>query len=253
VNMFNRLHIDLENVCSPLEIVEVRKLGPSKYPQITGRWLRHFRKWAPNLLEAPQGFKRRAISYPVMLYQDPAYDVGEKSLLVAFADDARRLMLPICVFLQYVDSRRWDVVVLKRSLRSHTRGLDRMPMDFHGVIDYVEAEVRPAQYRRVITLGTSRGGFAAIWAAMLMRASRGISICGCPPRRLPTSLKDRPAAPDVDLCYVFGSDQDRKAALSLQELFGGRLRPVPDIDDHVVLYHMLMRRQFGEFLNEMLA
>jgi predicted RNA-binding protein YlqC (UPF0109 family) len=35
-------------------------------------------------------------------------------------------------------------------------------------------------------------------------------------------------------------------------LFGGRLCPVPDVDEHVLLYHLMMHHQLGEFLNEML-
>lgn len=253
VNMFNRLHIDLENICSPLEIVEIQKLGKSKLSEPTRKWLRHFKYWEPSLFDAPQRYERRAISWPVMLYHDPEQDVHEKSLLVAFADDARRLMMPISVFLQHVDSRLWDIVVLKRGVHSHLHGLDGMATDLHGLLEYVEAAVSPTQYRRVITLGTSGGGFPAIWAAMLVSASRGISICGCPPRSLPPSLEGRLAPHGVDLCYVYGSDQDRRSALALLALFGGRLRPVPEVDDHVLLYQLVMRRQFGELLDEMLA
>jgi hypothetical protein len=252
VNMFNRLHIDLENICSPLEIVEIQK---AKHGEPTREWLDHLLSWAPTLFETPQRYKRRAISWPMMLYEDPEQDVHEKSLLVAFADDTRRLMLPISVFLQYVDSRYWDVVVLKRRLFSYLHGLDEVSTDFHGVIERVENAVSPTQYRRVITLGTSGGGFPALWAAMLMRASRGISICGCPPRSLSPSLEVLRAPHDVDLCYVYGGaqDQDRRSALSLLALFGGRLCPVPDVDEHVLLYHLMMYHQLGEFLYEILS
>jgi hypothetical protein len=59
----------------------------------------------------------------------------------------------------------------------------------------------------------------------------------------------------VDLCFVYGADcaQDHQSALALQDLFGGRLRPVPDIALHGVFGQLLKRGQFGEFLNEILA
>jgi hypothetical protein len=251
-NMFNRLHIDLENICSPLEIVEIQE---AKHSETTRKWLEHFFYWAPNLFEEPQRYKRRAISWPLMLYEDSEREIHEKNLLIAFADDARRLMLPIPVFLQYVDCRLWNVVVLKRGIQSHLHGLDGVSTDFGGVIRYVENALSPSQYRRVITLGTSGGGFPAIWAAMLMRASRGISICGCPPKSILPSLEGRRASYDIDLCYVYGDAQerDRRSAFSLYKLFGGRLYPIPDAGDHVLLYHLMMRRELGEFLNNMLA
>jgi hypothetical protein len=253
VNMFNRLHIELANICAPLEIVEIGNIKKSKRPRATNEWLNNFSWWAPDLMINPQRFRRRAILWAVMLYHDPEWNGCDKNLLVAFADDARRLMLPISVFLQYIDSRMWDVLVLKRGERSHLHGLDEMSSDFFGVVERVKSAVSPAQYRRVITIGTSGGGFPAIWAAILLRASRGISICGAAARSLHPSLESQQVPDGLDLCYVYGGAQDQQHARALQSLFGGRLRPVPEIDDHVLLYHMIVRRQFGAFISEMLS
>jgi hypothetical protein len=254
-NEFNRLHIELENILTPLELAGIAKLA--KVSERTGSWLQNLQKWKPELFESPQGYERRSFSRQVTLYQNPKGDAHDKGLLVAFSGDARRLMMPVSVFLQFVDSRMWDVVVLKRGSRnSYLLGLDSISTDFHGLIEYLQTTFTPAQYRRVMTLGTSSGGLAAVWAAFLMGADRGISIAGGPPRPLPAlTTGDRPAPDGVDLCYVYGMDcpRDHQAALSLLDIFGGRLRPVPDIDAHVVLSRLLKSGKLAEFLDEMLA
>lgn len=253
-NTFNRLHIELENICTPRELVGIAKLAEtSELPTPTFKWLRKIGRWAPNLFNAPQRYDRRLFSWPVMLYQDPEHDMREKGLLVAFSSNARRLMMPISVFLQHVDSRRWDVVVLKKSAHSYLLGLEGVSTDLRGLTEYVETTLSSRQYRRVITLGVSAGAFAAIWAAVLMGADRGISVGGCPPRPLPCSMGDQRAPHGADLCFVYGSAQDHQSALALLDFFGGRLRPVPEVDTHGVLGQLLKRGQFGEFLNEMLA
>jgi hypothetical protein len=254
-NLFNRLHIELENICAPLELVGIAKLPKSDLPPPTRKWLRQLKKWEPDLFDAPQRYERRVFSWPMVLYQNPEHDVREKGLLVAFSCNARRLMMPIWLFLQFVDSSRWDVVVLKKSGHSYLTGMEGISTDFPGLVAHVEAAIRPTQYRRVITLGTSGGGFAAIWAALLMGADRGISVCGCPPISLPPSMEDPRAPHEVDLWFVYGGaqEQDHRSALALLDLFGGRLRPVPGVDKHTLFGPLLRRDQFGEFLNEMLA
>jgi hypothetical protein len=257
-NAFNRLHIGLENICTPLEVAEIAKLASSsKSPEAIGSWLKKFRLWIPELFDAPQGYVRRTFSRHVILYQNPERAVCDKGLLVAFSGNARRLSMPVSVFLQFVDSRSWDVVVLKKCSRgSYLLGLEGVSNNFRGLVEYLQTALSSMQYRRVITLGTSAGGFAATWAAVLMGAERGISLSGCPPNALPSpTIGDQPAPNGADLCFVYGMDSapDHQSALALLDLFGGRLRPVAGIDTHNVIGQLMKRGQFAEFIDEMLA
>jgi hypothetical protein len=258
-NEFNRLHIGLENVLVPLELAYIAMLAKtSEIPEPSRLWLQRIgRKWTPEMFDTPQRYERRSFSRHVILYQNPERDVRNKGLLVAFSGNGRRMMMPISVFLQFLDSRLWDVVVLKKCARnSFLLGLEDVSTDFRGLVEFVETTVSSMQYRRVITLGTSSGGFAATWAAVLMDADRGISVCGRPPSQLPSLPMGYQEAPHgADLCFVYGGDcaQDHLSALALLDLFGGRLRPVPDIDRHGVLGELLKRGQLAEFLDEMLA
>jgi hypothetical protein len=264
-NEFNRLHIELENTLTPVELASIAsRAGTSNIPEPSRLWLEKIRRWTPHLFDAPQHYERVAFSEHVILYQDHESDLRDKGLLVAFSGNARRLMMPVCVFLQHVDSRRWDIVVLKKCARnSYLLGLHGVATDFPDLVAYVQTTFSSAQYRRMVTLGTSSGGFPAAWAAVLLGADRGISVCGRAPRPLPAlSMGDRPvthqdttARDEVDLCFVYGADcvPDHQAALSLLDLFGGRLRPVTEVDGHGVLGQLLKRGQFAEFVEEMLG
>jgi hypothetical protein len=257
-NEFNRLHIGLENVCTPGELAEIAKLAKArKGLAATRSWLKNYQMWTPELFDAPQRFERRAISRHMILYQSPERDACDKDLLVAFADNARRLLMPVCVFLQFLDSPSWDVVVLKKCSRdSYLLGLEDTSVDFSGLIEFIQTTLSPMQYRRVITLGTSGGGFAAILAAHLMGAQRGISIGGSPPKlaQSPTIGKQR-ASHRTDFCFVFASESavDHQSALALLGLFGGRLCPVPGTHRHNPIGPMMKNGQFGEFIDEILA
>lgn len=257
VNEYNQLHIGLENVCTPRELAEIAKLATSRWGfKATRSWLKNYQIWTPELFDTPQGYGRRTISRHVILYQSPERESCDKDLLVAFTGNARRLMLPVCVFLQYLDSRLWDVVVLKKCARnSYQLGLEGISADFPGLVEFIQTTFSSTQYRRVITLGTSSGGFAAILAARLMGAQRGISIGGFAPKIAQSSAIWKQRASDrTDLRFVYASESavDHQSALALLGFFGGRLWPVPGAG-HNPIGPMMKNGRFGEFIDEMLA
>ena len=256
-NKLNRLHIGLENVCTPRELAEIDKLARSRREfEATRLWLKKYQMWTPELFDRPQDYGRRTISRHVILYQSPEREACNKDLLVAFAGNARRLMMPVSVFLQFLDCRLWDVAVFKKCTRnSYLLGLEGISADFPGLVDFIETTLAPTKYRRVITLGTSGGGFAAILAARLMGAERGISIGGSLPKVAQSSTIGKQRASDrPDLCFVYASESavDHQSALALLRFFGGRLCPVPGTS-HNPIGSMMKNGQFGDFIEEMLA
>ena len=134
-NQINRVHIDLENILAPLELAGLVKFaGDHDLPKQTRYWLRKFETQVPEILESPQQFGRRTLG-PLTLYQNATHDVRDKGLLVAFCGNAHRLMLPVSIFLQFVDSRSWDMPVLKKDSRSsYMDGLGLAP-DLLGLTD----------------------------------------------------------------------------------------------------------------------
>src|SRR5262245_35587184 len=58
-NEFNRLHIGLENVCTPRELAAIAELVKRRggFPA-TRSWLKNYHAWMPALLDAPQRYGR---------------------------------------------------------------------------------------------------------------------------------------------------------------------------------------------------
>jgi hypothetical protein len=247
-NDFNQLHIKLENICTPLEIAQFAELArASSLPKQSLDWFEKLRRLAPDLFSAPHPYRRRTYSKFVLRYRSGNLKPSQKMLLIGFAGYAERLMMPIAVFLQFVDPDKWDVLLLKRTFEQ----LDDLP----GLVQHIKATFCPESYQRVIAYGTSGGGFSAICAALLMQVDRGICIGGFPPGPLPPVSDADRAAAHPDLWFVYGSDfpKDYERALALQDRFGGRLRAMPGVDSHHILGKVLERGEFAQFLEEMLV
>ena len=141
-----------------------------------------------------------------------------------------------------------------------SRGVEGVSVHLPGVIRFIRSRTSLAPYKRVMTLGTSAGGYAAILAALLMHAARGISICGLPPQAplgfwLRWKLRQASAGDKPELEFVHGADSERDHATSLSLLssFGGRVRSIAGVGDHNVLFALLKRGQLAEFLREVLT
>jgi hypothetical protein len=262
-NQFNKLHIGLENLLAPAEFGYFADLATRQgLPALSYPWLVRIADLSPGVFDSPQQFSRSILSKNVLLYRDASRDVAEKSLLVVFCGNGQSPGMPTSAFLQSLDSRAWDVALLRKGpqKRSYLEGLEGLSSHFPGVIRYVRSATSARQYQRAITFGVSGGGYAAILAAILMKAARGVSICGSPPQsplgfwlRWQLAIRQASAGRGPEFDFVYGADYsyDREAAQSLLSSFGGRLRPVADVDDHNALSALLKRGQLADFLNEM--
>ena len=146
-NEFNRLIIDLENLLAPAEIARIAHLHlASPVRERTTVWMKRLQAWQPDAFVAPQSYQRRPISPRAMLYRGSKTGLGEKSLMVAFCGNARRLMVPTFAFLQALDSTLWDVLVIsKRAADSYSEGDGDVARDFPGLVHYIEIKTRPRE------------------------------------------------------------------------------------------------------------
>jgi hypothetical protein len=264
-NQFNRLHIHLENILAPPEFVRLADLARrEQLPEQSCNWLKKIAGLSPGLFDQPQAFSRRALSENVLFYQDREREAAGKSLLVGFAGDARRLMLPIAVFLQCFDAHAWDVVLLRKGPNKwpYSKGVEGVSRHLPAALNYVKTSIAAGQYRRIVTLGMSGGGFYAILAAILLDGARGVSIGGALPKtalgfRLRWQLAFHRAfaerEPEFKFVYSADHDRDRRAATAMQSAFGGIPCPVAGVADHNPLAPLLARGALAEFLNELLA
>ena len=149
-NEFNLLHIAFENILAPVEFTYFMDLvATQQLPKQTYDWLRKIAGLSPGLYDAPQRFRRDALAENVLLYRNPTENDGSKTLLIGFAGNARRLMMPIAIFLQCLDSRLWDVLLLRKGLEqsNYLRGGVRgVAGNFPDLVEYV----RKAASRRQV-------------------------------------------------------------------------------------------------------
>jgi hypothetical protein len=255
-NSFNRLHIELENVCAPAEIAGLTLLDrQGKLPPEGRAWLQKVRKLSPGILDEPRSFLRHPIGKNFFLYKPPQSDPSGRGLLVAITGNAQRLLLPVSMFLQAVDPAHWDVlVVIKKKGTSYLDGFEGVAPDFPGVVRHIETTFVPAAYRRTITFGVSNGGFPSVWAALLMGVERGICVCGVLPNPVPASA-GRPISAPPDLVFVYGreSERDRGPAKDLNDFYGGALVALPDIAVHNVMEVLLARGELPAFMDRVLS
>ena len=264
-NQFNRLHIHLENIFAPQEFVLLADLARREhFPERSRNWLERIEGLSPGLFDRPQAFSRRVLSENVLFYQDHGRETAAKSLLVGFAGDARRLMLPIAAFLQCLDARAWDLVLLRKgpSKRPFSRGVEGVSRHLPSVLNFVKTSIAAGQYQRIVTLGTSGGGYYAIVAAILLDGAIGVSIGGAAPKtslgfrlrwRLAYHRASAKREPAFKFVYSADHEVDRRAATAMQAAFGGKLRPVAGVTEHNALAPLLARGELAEFLNEILS
>jgi len=257
-NSFNRLHIELENVCAPPELARLGEMEKAGALPPEGRaWVHKLRKLSPQLFASPRPFVRQGIGRNFFLYRAPQSDPATRGLLIAITGNAQRLLLPVSMFLQAVDPAKWDVlVVIKKKGTTYLEGIDDVAPDFPGVVEYIRSTFHPAAYRRTVTFGVSNGGFPAAWAALLMNAERGICVCGVLPNPVPAGAMPRPETESrPDLCFVYGEDstRDKDPAIALRQFHGGRLFAVPNVAVHNVLEILLERGALGAFMDNVLS
>lgn len=223
----------------------------------------------------PRSWNRSALSDNVTLYREDSAPAGSDRLLLCFCGHAGRMMLPAAVFLDHVPDTGFEVVLLRDpTLSQFLRGVPDYADDPAGLLARLSADLGLARYREVAVMGSSGGGAAALYSAILLGAARGISIggrhpttAGTAPRtppgtRPPSGLEfdemlashgDRPHPP---LVAVFGEHhaEDSAGAASLrQRLPGCRFLRIAGLDRHEVLPHLLRHGRLGEFMRGLLA
>lgn len=255
-NQLNRLNIDIEHVATPLELSALA--GQARHlPERSARWLRSLRRLDRSVFVRPEAYRRTRLAERILRYADPATPAEGKQLLVGFCGDVPRLMVQTAFILQALPAAHWDLILLRMrdGATTYFDGMDGVAPDFPGIVQFVRREAGAGRYRRVVTLGSSSGGYPAILAGILMGASRVVALGGRLPRQLPApALADlKPSA--TDLVFVHGGDYpaDEKGAAGLARQFGGVPWPVEGVDHHAILYELLKRRELPAFMRAVLA
>lgn len=298
VNQINRVHISLTERMTPLELHGLRRAMPAPsavwngaltqslsrrgglvseavrrlrpkaaFPPESYAWLDELAGWASRSgSDVPQAFVRRRVRPNVLAYSDGA-PAAAKTLLVCFTGVARRLFMPIPVFLQHVPAGRFDLLVLRDPSRNGYRdGLAGVADDFDGLVREIGTMFDRRAYRSVVTYGTSGGGLPAIVTALRYGLDKGVSVAGKGPldprwrtvrpggvgEMLRGLARDAVRPPNLLLVHGADCEEDADAARALAQCVPASTLAVHGRDGqkmgHNAVFPLLLQSRFGEFL-----
>jgi len=280
-NQLNKLHIDLENRMTPLELEALRsELSPARHTWETlfrGRrttdpsptqelWVQNLHHLAANSGKpCPEPFVRYRLRRRVTLFTAGGSRSG-KTLAICFSGRAQRMMMPLPVFLQNIDSTQVDVAFMHDPTRNSYRlGIGGVADNLEASIDKLKDILRIEDYRSVVSIGTSGGGVPAVMSALRLNLDAALSVGGNHPddprwitadgtglreifRRHVDAAKGKPA-----IFLAFGSDclKDKEAAEAFASVVPGRpvTISVPnDKVEHNALYPVARRGGLARLL-----
>lgn len=268
-NLINQLHIMLENMLAPAELCalidESRERG-TNLPPPAAHWLGRMDTLLRGGGQTVQPYERRMINKSAAVYAAPGTEAERsgRTVVVAFTGDAHRLMMPISLLLQQFPADRYEMLMLSDFRRSlYLRGIDGLGSDFPETLERIRTLIPAPSEGRVVTLGTSAGGLAAIWAAIELGLPRAVSVGGVTPdeigERVQTQGMSTPGFDDAirrnagrlpEVLLVSGeqNDRDNRKALSMAGRLHATLISVPDCANHNVLHALWSRGELRPFL-----
>lgn len=141
VNQVNKFQIDLGHALTPLEMYELLQFASNKdLPAASKDWLKALQGIFDRYRLPLVPHTRVNIHEGVTLYKGRPQDGQERHLLVAFTGDARRLMVPIFVFLQECNMANLDVLLLAdHSQRFYLDGIQGFAPSMDSLIKRIKS------------------------------------------------------------------------------------------------------------------
>ncbi len=269
-NQIHQFHIALGHVVTPLEINGLVQAGKNQVlPQVANDWLEELavllRRYNGQLVS----HTRHTLHQGMTLYKGHPTPGQERHLLLAFTGDAMRLMTSIFIFLQECKLENLDVLLLSdRSRRFYLHGIEGFAPDIESLIGRLPTLYDKRDYRSVVSLGTSGGGLAALWAGIALNLDKAISVGG--PSHLYTDSRlasmDRPFAGFErlvesrkgnlpELVYTLGDqcEKDQQKLNELRTLVPMTVVRVEGCSEHNILHYLNRRGQHGAFMRNLIA
>jgi hypothetical protein len=270
---FLRKIIKYENLLSPNEFLSLLSDNNSNIPDIGRDQLNKTVKMIYLTDKQIHSFSRKKLSSNVNFYQSTKAVNPHKSLLICFCGHVNRLFLPIPVFLQSIPEDDFDVLIYSdpsgyaylTGVPEFSNGLNTLFEDTQKFIDF-------KSYKRLITLGTSGGGSAALYFGVKIKAEKAISVCG-KHRALSKKLAQKNTSGMLDVFQFDKIDQQEMAATSTQFklVFGeknhedtvgalslrkhmkkAQLLSIKDLSEHNAFMFFLIKGKLSEFIHNLL-
>lgn len=243
-----------EALLTPGELAGLGRLA--SFPPVVRAWIVMLSEMAGLGDAPPQRYLRQALHPHLTMFADPAAPRARKRLIIGFTGARGRLMLPAAAILQRLPSERYDLALIEDVSRDNF--LNGIEGYAGNTLDLAKALVRdldPRAYIRTFCCGVSLGGFAALRAAIVIRADRGISVGGrfpWHPHRLRVKAgKTVPAFDPLcdcnrefqgELISVYSDNEtDRNHAERLAATLDVNSIPIRQTADHNVFHALLQR------------
>ena len=144
----------------------------------------------------------------------------ESVLIIAFSGGAQKLDVPVHEFFETTKTLGYNRILLwDRYYMYYHYGVDRDRRDWPSLLDYLKQEIARLQPQKVLCVGTSSGGYAAIVAGHYLKADfvhafgpqtritldrQGIRHARHPVHRWRMSISERVYGEALDLASMLG-------------------------------------------------
>ena len=207
---------------------------------------------------AKSPWKRVIYLRDLQFYTDDNDDKSAKTLVVAFNGNHHRLMMPTYRILQSLDAERFEIFMFNDPKRMlFENGIQGIGSNLDDICTYISAFVSAHEYGRVISLGTSGGGLAALYVALKLGWPKAITIGSASLSRHPTmaailadlasQLKDQKT--EIEANFTSNS-HDSDAAKQIKEVFPWtRLAQDSRFTNHNLLMELYHNGELSLFIN----
>jgi len=269
VNQINQFQIELGHALTPLETSALLpSLHNKTLPPAATEWLRAAEDLLTSFKTPLVSHRRENIQNGVTFYRGKPQPGQDRHLLIAFTGDARRLMTPICLFLQACNMNNLDVLLLDdRSKNFYLNGIEGFAPSMTGLIERLQSLYERGDYSNVVSMGVSGGGLAALWAGTAMRLDKAISIGG--PSHLYTDSRlsaiarpfgefeqlvkaEKERLPKMVYALGDGCVKDQQKLQELRKLVPMEVATVEGCQEHNIFHHLFRKKQLGAFLRKLI-
>jgi len=179
--------------------------------------------WRSELLSAAATpsrprWQRHPLTPAAIHYSREADPAAGRRLVIGFAGNHQRLMLPTHVLLDHLPAGDDLLLVSDPDRHHYAGGIRGIAPSLPDVCTWIACRLADWRYREIITFGTSAGGLAAIYTGLALRCPRAVAIGADTPAAHPPLeqlLLDRLAETPADqqpaflLAYDPGNRRDR--------------------------------------------
>jgi acyl-CoA synthetase (AMP-forming)/AMP-acid ligase II/acyl carrier protein len=210
-------------------------------------------------LAEKQNWHRHSLSKCIRLYTGLSGEAKDKTLIVGFAGNLFRLMLPMWTFLSHLNSNNTDLLFVWDSSRKHYRdGIPEVADNFPDLVKFLGEMVSRFDYRRVIGYGTSAGGLPALCAGLTNNWESIVAINAAYPfntKHLLSMLTDlgekkRLSKQSVRLFYSELRQEDLLATVRIAKMVKGEIRPLIGHRLHNVLWEAHQRGEIPKLFDD---